>query len=306
MRIAVTGSTGKVGSSIVQHFLRLGYEVVAIDRRLSDGPAEATIVPGLTSHVIDLKNYGQVVEALDRCDAVCHVAGLPWFGDTPAIYASGIENNVVTTSNVFEAAMERGIKRIVYTSSVHAYGVIGSQIGPDTMTSPPDYFPIDEDHPCRPIRPYSVSKLFGEILAQAVCTRVKGVSIASLRLGGVMLPREESRPSMPPPTDSDGHHHLRGALFCVTPVESIGIVAHAAIVSQPAGHQSFNVMSHQSLHDWKPAWLERVYEREIPIRNNLQPHQALISSDKIRLQFGITIDLPQYVMDRRNANAVTT
>jgi nucleoside-diphosphate-sugar epimerase len=48
----------------------------------------------------------------------------------------------------------------------------------------PNYLPLDEDHPCRPVDSYGLSKLVGERIADA-CAQETGASIASLRLPGI-------------------------------------------------------------------------------------------------------------------------
>lgn len=75
MRIAVTGSTGKLGTVVTHHLRSAGHEVIGLDVTGARGPGFVKL---------DLTDYGQVVEALggvgdqhDGVEAVVHLAAIP-------------------------------------------------------------------------------------------------------------------------------------------------------------------------------------------------------------------------------------
>ena len=102
-------------------------------------------------------------------DVVCHLGGV---GDVylaldrPSVAASA---NVVGTATLEEASFRNGVGKFVYASTWEVYGE-------------PVYQPLDEEHPCNPDHPYSITKLAGERLALA-CSDLKGLPVLSLRLG---------------------------------------------------------------------------------------------------------------------------
>ena len=102
-----------------------------------------------------------------------------------ASWESTLQNNIVGTRNVFEAAREVGIKRVIFASSNH---VTGAYHG----IEPPLFFNKEHDprrilvtDPIRPDGEYGVSKAFGEALARYYASRW-GISFICLRIGVVL------------------------------------------------------------------------------------------------------------------------
>ena len=89
-------------------------------------------------------------------------------------------NNIVSTVNIFEYALNNNVKKVLYASSSSVYGN-------------PLYTPVDENHPKNPISPYAISKYCGEIYANYYF-REYNLPITSLRFYTVYGPR--GRPDM--------------------------------------------------------------------------------------------------------------
>jgi dihydroflavonol-4-reductase len=119
MKAFVTGGTGFIGSSVARHLLGRGIGVRALCRPNSN----RANLEGLDVDVVegDLRDPGSLRRGMEGCEAVFHVGALYSFWVRPRrlIY----EINVDGTKAVFEAAKERGVERIVYTSSVAALGL---------------------------------------------------------------------------------------------------------------------------------------------------------------------------------------
>lgn len=127
----VTGATGFVGYHVAWRLLREGWQVVALRRRESTHPEADTLsVEWCTG---DLGDRGILSAAMQGCDAVFHVAAdyRLWARDPAEIYA----NNVEGTVNVLQAALDTGVGRVVYTSSVGALG-LGRDGSPADETVP--------------------------------------------------------------------------------------------------------------------------------------------------------------------------
>ncbi|MBU6424229.1 MAG: NAD-dependent epimerase/dehydratase family protein [Chloroflexota bacterium] len=160
MRGIVTGATGFLGSHVADHLAEKGHEITVFDSRPTDRHP----------HVVgDLLDPDALERAFQETDFVCHLAAV---GDVylaaerPALAASV---NVTGTTNVCDAALRAGVKRIVVASTWEVYGE-------------PHYQPIDEAHPCAPDHPYNITKYGGELMARSYA-RLKHLDIVCLRLG---------------------------------------------------------------------------------------------------------------------------
>lgn len=154
MRILMTGGAGFIGRSLIGHVRDLGHEVVVVDAgftgRLDEVPGDCRLVErdiaGLTDAEWD--------ELLTGCDIVFHLAARKY--NTPGVTADQlIETNVSATWRLAQAAARAGVSRLVFTSSLYAYG----GLGPDVMS--------ETDIPL-PRTLYGSSKLMGEHIFRTV------------------------------------------------------------------------------------------------------------------------------------------
>ena len=177
MRIAVTGGSGKLGRSVVEHLRAVGNEVVNLDVA---GPRESTIR-------VDFTDYGQTLDALlgvddryDGLDALVHLAAIP----APGILSdvATFDNNMLSTFHVLHAAKRAGIKNIVTASSETVLGL--------PFDTPPPYIPVDEEYPARPHSIYSLTKTLEEQLAIQLTQWDDELKIVALRFSNVMYPAD--------------------------------------------------------------------------------------------------------------------
>ena len=155
----------------MRELIQSGHEVTSID---VSGGAE----PGCRGLQADLTDAGQVYQALAGADAAVHLGAWANAGMVPDTRTYG--DNVRGTFNLFQACADLGIRRIVSASSAQVYGF---------AAAPPEYVPVDEEHPCRPVNCYALSKVAGE-QAAAYFTANYGLEILSFRIMGVRRPDE--------------------------------------------------------------------------------------------------------------------
>jgi nucleoside-diphosphate-sugar epimerase len=152
-RAVVTGGRGFVGAALVRELVRLGTQVVVLDR----GRREPT-PPGGARHVqVDIRDAGAVARAIADADAdvVFHLAANASGTFSIAQPHVDFEINALGTVNVAEAVLAAGVPRLVLVSSASVYG-------------PPRQVPVTEEAPTAPILPYGASKLSGEMVCRAM------------------------------------------------------------------------------------------------------------------------------------------
>jgi UDP-glucose 4-epimerase len=155
----VTGGAGYIGAHVVLALRDAGYEAVVIDD-LSSGhrdfvPAGVPLVEG---SILDRPLVERAL-AEHEVVGVIHVAGFKYAGVSVQQPLHTYEQNVDGTRVLLAAIQQRGVDRIVFSSSAAVYGT-------------PDVDQVTEDTPKSPQSPYGESKLIGEWLLrdQAIAT----------------------------------------------------------------------------------------------------------------------------------------
>lgn len=119
MKALVTGATGFIGASVIRRLLEHGYDVRVLARKGSD----LGNLQGLKVETVfgDLQMPDTLRQALSGCRHLYHVAAhyALWARDPRIFY----DVNVIGTRNLLQAAMESGVERIVYTSTIGAVGL---------------------------------------------------------------------------------------------------------------------------------------------------------------------------------------
>ena len=124
MKVLLTGATGFLGSEIARQLVAAGHDVRVTVRKTSklDGLA------GLAVEKVeaDINDREAILRALDGCEAVIHTAANVSMRkrDTASIFKSNVEG----AKTVLGAALEKGVKRAVYTSSIAAIGATAEPV----------------------------------------------------------------------------------------------------------------------------------------------------------------------------------
>src|SRR5258707_8547937 len=175
-RIVVTGSNGKAGRAVVRDLTEHGYDVFGVDLIPSRTPSGSSIAA-------DVTDLGETFEALRNADAVVHLAAIP----APGLYSDDVtfRTNILSTYNVFSAAVSLGLKRVVWASSETTLGLPFDR-------EQPAYAPIDENHPLYPESSYALSKILSEEMARQM-NRWTGIPFVGLRFSNIMEPQDYER-----------------------------------------------------------------------------------------------------------------
>lgn len=160
-RLVLTGAAGRLGSYLREPLSKLCDELVSSDIAGDIGQT----YPGETYVKADLGVYDDIHALLDGADMVVHFGAI---GDE-APWEQIHHSNILGAYNVWEAAYQHKLRRVVYASSIHAVGMY-----PKTQF-------IGTDVPHRPDTYYGLAKCFAEDLAslywdkrglEAVCMRI--------------------------------------------------------------------------------------------------------------------------------------
>jgi uronate dehydrogenase len=166
-KIALTGAGGQLGKVLRAELLRRG-----VDLRSAGGSKPLVpIVEGEDVTYGDLRDRAVVDRVLEGADVVIHLAGTSVERPLPEI----IENNLVGLYELYEGARRHRVKRIVFASSNHAYGMysVHDKLDPGVAYRPDGF--------------YGLSKVWGEAMARMYWDK-HGVEGVSIRIGSC-LPR---------------------------------------------------------------------------------------------------------------------
>ncbi len=176
-KVVITGGAGFIGSHLAHRMVDLGYDVVLFDnlfrgrydyvKDLVDRK-QATFVEG------DIRNRELVHDTLKGAKYVFHEAAV-CINYSQKCPEESVEINVNGSFNVFKAAADQSVEKLVFASSASVYGN-------------PIQLPMNEDHPLNPITPYCVSKIAGEYFLRIFGRQ--GLRFNILRYFNVYGPRQ--------------------------------------------------------------------------------------------------------------------
>src|SRR5207247_961778 len=134
MKVFVTGGTGFIGGHVVRKLRERGDEVVALVRTPGKGAPLAELGCALVSGT--LVDREAIRAAMDGCDSAIHGAAVYEVGIPEGEHAAMHEANVVGTENVLGAALDAKLGRVVYISTVGAFGNTGGQVVDESYEHP--------------------------------------------------------------------------------------------------------------------------------------------------------------------------
>ena len=263
MRIAITGSSGLIGTVLVEE-LHQRHQLTGYDLKPS-----ATLPGGVRFVQGDVEDRQALALAFEGAEAVIHLAAIPY--DIPPLHEV-FEVNMQGTYNALEIAVEQGVGCLLFASSIMAYG-----FGQNTD---PQYFPVDEAHPVLANRPYGLSKALGEQLCRSFTERC-GIRTHCFRLTTAVAPgkRYEHLPSR--------ERQGEVGLYSYFDIRDFAPLAEAALQATQLTHETFLVAAADSGHaDPTAEVIGRYYPQAEQRYTQVQPTSPFVSCAKAQRLLG--------------------
>ncbi len=174
-KIFITGVAGFLGSHLADRCLELGYDVAGCDNLI--GGYLDNVPEEVEFYQYDCQFLNSMKKLMRGVDTVYHCAATAYEG--LSVFAPHLitQNTFQISSSVITAAIDSGVRRFVYCSSMARYGE-------------QDRVPFTEDMICKPQDPYGISKLAGEELLRNLC-EVHGMEYVIVIPHNIIGPRQK-------------------------------------------------------------------------------------------------------------------
>ena len=179
-RVLITGGLGFIGSNLARALVALGARVTIVDSLVPEYGGNRRNLAGLGGrvkvHVADVRDWPRLPRLVQGQDYLFNLAGQTSHMDSMTDPQTDLDINCRAQLAMLEACRQHnpGI-RIVFASTRQIYGK-------------PDYLPVDEKHPLRPVDVNGINKIAGESF-HLLYSRVHGIAATALRLTNTIGPR---------------------------------------------------------------------------------------------------------------------
>jgi nucleoside-diphosphate-sugar epimerase len=179
MKVFLTGGTGFIGGHVVRKLRERGDEVRVLVR--SSAKAEPLVALGCEPVIGDLGDSAAIASGLEGCDAAIHGAAIYEVGIPESEHRAMYEANVLGTENVLRAALDAKTPKVVYISTIGAYGNTHGEVVDETYEHPGKGFTSY----------YEQTKVEAHRLARRM-TAEEGLPCVIVQPGGVYGPDDHS------------------------------------------------------------------------------------------------------------------
>jgi UDP-glucose 4-epimerase len=179
-RVLITGGLGFIGSNLARTLVAAGARVSIIDCLIPEYGGNRRNIAGIASrlrvHIADIRDERRLPRLVRGQDFLFNLAGQTSHWDSMTDPAADLDINCRAQLSLLEACRRHNPEiRIVFASTRQIYGR-------------PDYLPVDEGHPLRPVDVNGINKAAGESF-HLLYARIHGMAATALRLTNTIGPR---------------------------------------------------------------------------------------------------------------------
>jgi UDP-glucose 4-epimerase len=179
-RVLITGGLGFIGSNLARTLVAAGARVSIIDCLIPEYGGNRRNIAGIASrlrvHIADIRDEPRLPRLVRGQDFLFNLAGQTSHWDSMTDPAADLDINCRAQLSLLEACRRHNPEiRIVFASTRQIYGR-------------PDYLPVDEGHPLRPVDVNGINKAAGESF-HLLYARIHGMAATALRLTNTIGPR---------------------------------------------------------------------------------------------------------------------
>jgi nucleoside-diphosphate-sugar epimerase len=265
VRVCVTGASGKAGRAVVAELLAHGHDVRATDLVTPREDIGVRLVQA------DLTDYGQAIDVIGDAEGVVHLANIPAPALRPPV--DTFNTNTTMNFNVFYAATQLGLGRVVWASSETTMGL--------PFDDPPRYVPVDEEHYPLPTSTYALSKVASESLAEHLAAW-SGVPFVALRFSNILGP-EDYRAF---PSYWDDARLRKWNLWSYIDIRDAAAACRLALEARVQGATAYIIASPDTVMARPTAELLQEVFPDVPVKREVGEFGSLFSSDRAREALG--------------------
>jgi UDP-glucose 4-epimerase len=178
--VLITGGLGFIGSNLARALVRLGARVSIVDSLVPEYGGNRHNLAGLAGrvkvHIADVRDWPRLPSLVEGQEFLFNLAGQTSHMDSMTDPQTDLDINCRAQLAILEACRLHNPRiRIVFASTRQIYGK-------------PDYLPVDEKHPLRPVDVNGINKIAGESF-HLLYSRVHGIAATALRLTNTIGPR---------------------------------------------------------------------------------------------------------------------
>jgi UDP-glucose 4-epimerase len=179
-RVLITGGLGFIGSNLARTLVDFGARVSVVDSLVPEYGGNRRNLAGVGAkvkvHIADVRDWPRLPSLVRGQDFLFNLAGQTSHMDSMTDPQTDLDINCRAQLAILEACrLHNPAIRIVFASTRQIYGR-------------PDYLPVDEQHPLRPVDVNGINKIAGESF-HLLYSRVHGIAATALRLTNTIGPR---------------------------------------------------------------------------------------------------------------------
>ena len=179
-QVLITGGMGFIGSTLARALIGLGARVSVVDSLVPEYGGNRRNLAGVAGrvkvHIADVRDWPRLPRLVRGQDFLFNLAGQTSHMDSMADPQTDLDINCRAQLAILEACrLHNPAIRVVFASTRQIYGK-------------PDYLPVDEKHPLRPVDVNGINKIAGESF-HLLYSRVHGIASTALRLTNTIGPR---------------------------------------------------------------------------------------------------------------------